>query len=127
MYSDADRGAQHVREADEAYHLGAVAGARKAISTSARIIELARARAAPTRCIRATASCRRTPSSRRPASMPGLMFVGPPAAAIRAMGSKSASKAAMAAAGVPVAPGYHGSDQSPERLARRGASASASR
>ena len=48
--------------------------------------------------------------------MPGLMFVGPPAAAIRAMGSKSASKAAMAAAGVPVAPGYHGSEQTLERL-----------
>ena len=52
----------------------------------------------------------------RPASTPGLIFVGPPAAAIRAMGSKSASKAAMAAAGVPVAPGYHGEDQSPQRL-----------
>ena len=46
----------------------------------------------------------------------GLIFVGPPAAAIRAMGSKSASKAAMAAVGVPVAPGYHGEDQSPQRL-----------
>ena len=46
----------------------------------------------------------------------GLMFVGPPPAAIRAMGSKSASKAAMAAVGVPVAPGYHGGDQSLERL-----------
>ncbi len=47
----------------------------------------------------------------------GLSFLGPPAAAIRAMGSKSASKAAMAAVGVPVAPGYHGDEQSPQRLA----------
>jgi len=46
----------------------------------------------------------------------GLIFVGPPASAIRAMGSKSASKEAMAAVGVPVAPGYHGADQSPQRL-----------
>jgi len=46
----------------------------------------------------------------------GLTFVGPPAAAIRAMGSKSASKAAMAEVGVPVAPGYHGTEQSTERL-----------
>ena len=54
----------------------------------------------------------------------GLIFVGPPAAAIRAMGSKSASKAAMAAVGVPVAPGYHGSEQIARALAGGGASAS---
>ena len=65
--------------------------------------------------------CRRTPSSRRLARDAGLIFVGPPAAAIRAMGSKSASKAAMAAAGVPVAPGYHGAEQSLERLAAEAA------
>src|SRR5258708_16801676 len=47
----------------------------------------------------------------------GLIFVGPPASAIRAMGSKSASKAAMAAVGVPVAPGYHGAGESPQCLA----------
>ena len=46
----------------------------------------------------------------------GMIFVGPPAAAIKSMGSKSASKAAMAAVGVPVAPGYHGSEQSQQRL-----------
>jgi 3-methylcrotonyl-CoA carboxylase alpha subunit len=46
----------------------------------------------------------------------GLAFIGPPAAAIKAMGSKSASKAAMAAVGVPVAPGYHGAEQSIDRL-----------
>ena len=46
----------------------------------------------------------------------GLLFVGPPAAAIRAMGSKSASKSSMAAVGVPVAPGYHGAEQSLEPL-----------
>jgi 3-methylcrotonyl-CoA carboxylase alpha subunit len=46
----------------------------------------------------------------------GLIFVGPPASAIQSMGSKSASKAAMAAVGVPVAPGYHGDEQSASRL-----------
>jgi 3-methylcrotonyl-CoA carboxylase alpha subunit len=45
-----------------------------------------------------------------------LIFIGPPAAAIESMGSKSASKAAMAAVGVPVAPGYHGDEQSAQRL-----------
>lgn len=46
----------------------------------------------------------------------GLVFIGPPPSAIRSMGSKSASKVIMAAAGVPVVPGYHGAEQSPERL-----------
>ena len=48
----------------------------------------------------------------------GLIFVGPPAAAIRAMGSKSAAKALMEKAGVPLVPGYHGDDQDPDLLAR---------
>ena len=55
----------------------------------------------------------------------GLVFVGPPAAAIRAMGDKSAAKARMQAAGVPCAPGYHGDDQSFRALRRGGASGSA--
>jgi len=46
----------------------------------------------------------------------GVVFIGPPAQAIRDMGSKSASKHIMEKAGVPVVPGYHGDDQSVERL-----------
>ena len=48
--------------------------------------------------------------------MPGLVFVGPSAATIRLMGSKSAAKALMESSGVPVVPGYHGEDQSPQTL-----------
>lgn len=46
----------------------------------------------------------------------GLSFIGPPASAITAMGSKSASKDIMLAANVPCVPGYHGEDQSTARL-----------
>lgn len=46
----------------------------------------------------------------------GIVFIGPPSSAIRDMGSKSASKIIMINAGVPVVPGYHGEDQSDERL-----------
>src|SRR5690606_570013 len=46
----------------------------------------------------------------------GLVWIGPPPAAIRAMGLKDAAKALMAKAGVPVTPGYLGEDQSPARL-----------
>jgi 3-methylcrotonyl-CoA carboxylase alpha subunit len=50
----------------------------------------------------------------------GLVFIGPSAAAIRAMGLKDAAKALMEEAGVPVVPGYHGADQEPEHLVGRG-------
>ena len=46
----------------------------------------------------------------------GMSFIGPPASAIRAMGSKDAAKELMSSAGVPLLPGYHGADQSFERL-----------
>lgn len=46
----------------------------------------------------------------------GVVFIGPPASAIRAMGSKSASKTIMSKASVPVVPGYHGEDQDNQRL-----------
>ncbi len=51
----------------------------------------------------------------------GLTFIGPPAAAIRAMGLKDAAKALMASAGVPVVPGYQGAEQDPRLLAARAA------
>mgnify|MGYP003694504429 CR=1 FL=1 len=47
-----------------------------------------------------------------------IVFIGPPAGAIRAMGSKSAAKDIMAKAGVPLVPGYHGDAQDPDTLAR---------
>jgi len=115
VYSDADRGAKHVREADEAYHLGPSPAAQSYLDRK-RIIDLARR-------VRAHAVhpgygfLSENADFAQGCIDAGLIFVGPPPQAIRAMGSKSASKASMAAAGVPVAPGYHGSDQSPAHLA----------
>jgi len=114
VYSDADRGAKHVREADEAYHLGASPAAQSYLDQG-KLIELAlRVRADAVHPGYGFLS--ENAEFAQACLDAGLVFVGPPPAAIRAMGSKSASKAAMAAVGVPVAPGYHGAEQSAERL-----------
>jgi 3-methylcrotonyl-CoA carboxylase alpha subunit len=114
VYSDADRGAKHVRAADEAYYLGASPAAQSYLDRR-RILDLAlRVRADAIHPGYGFLS--ENADFARACVDAGMVFVGPPAEAIRAMGSKSAAKAAMAAAGVPVAPGYHGEDQSLERL-----------
>jgi 3-methylcrotonyl-CoA carboxylase alpha subunit len=114
VYSDADRNAQHVRAADEAYYLGSAPAADSYLNIG-KIIALAKR-------VRADAIhpgygfLSENAAFAAACLDAGLIFVGPPAAAIKSMGSKSASKAAMAAVGVPVAPGYHGDDQSAQRL-----------
>ena len=115
VYSDADRGARPTREADEAYHLGA-APASESYLNIAKLIELAR-RVGADAVHPGYGFLSENAAFAQACADAGLIFVGPPAAAILAMGSKSASKAAMALAGVPVAPGYHGSEQSAQRLA----------
>jgi 3-methylcrotonyl-CoA carboxylase alpha subunit len=115
VYSDADRGARHAREADEAYHLGPSPAAESYLNL-AKLIELAR-RVGADAIHPGYGFLSENAAFAQACADAGLIFVGPPAAAIRAMGSKSASKAAMAVAGVPVAPGYHGSEQSAQRLA----------
>ena len=114
VYSDADRGAKHVREADEAYYLGPSPAAQSYLDRS-RIIELAR-RVGAHAVHPGYGFLSENADFAQGCIEAGLIFVGPPPAAIRAMGSKSASKASMAAAGVPVAPGYHGSEQSAAHL-----------
>jgi 3-methylcrotonyl-CoA carboxylase alpha subunit len=114
VYSDADAGALHVRLADEAWRLGPPAP-RQSYLDANRLIDVARRAGADaihpgygflSERADFAAACRAA----------GIAFVGPPAAAIEAMGSKSAAKEAMHRAGVPVLPGYHGTDQSFERL-----------
>jgi 3-methylcrotonyl-CoA carboxylase alpha subunit len=121
VYSDADRNAQHVRVADEAYRLGAAPAADSYLNI-AKLIELAK-RVGADAIHPGYGFLSENAAFAQACADAGLIFVGPPAAAIRSMGSKSASKAAMAAVGVPVAPGYHGSEQSPQRLAAEAARA----
>src|ERR1700728_121086 len=114
VYSDADRNAQHVRIADEAYHLGGAPAAERYLNIG-QLIALAK-RVGADAIHPAYGFLSENAAFAQACVDADLIFIGPPASAIKAMGSKSASKAAMAAVGVPVAPGYHGSEQSAQHL-----------
>ena len=109
VYSEADAQALHVRECDEAYPIGP-APAAESYLVAQKIIEAARASGA--QCIHpGYGFLSENPEFAEACAQAGIVFVGPPAAAIRAMGLKDRAKALMQRAGVPVVPGYHGERQ----------------
>ena len=114
VYSDADRGALHTQLADEAVHVGPAA-ARDSYLDVARILQAARDTGA--RSIHpGYGFLSENASFARACREAGIVFIGPPEDAILRMGSKSEARRLMAAAGVPVLPGYDGDDQTPARL-----------
>lgn len=116
VHSDADAGALHVALADEAVAIG---GARPADSYLRGEAIIAATLATGAEAIHpGYGFLSENPDFVEAVEAAGLTFIGPSAAAIRAMGLKDAAKSLMAGAGVPVVPGYQGADQSPERLAR---------
>ena len=114
VYSDADSSARHVRVADEAVHIGAAA-ARESYLDAARILDAAR-RARVEAIHPGYGFLSENAGFAAACEDAGFVFIGPPPAAILAMGSKSAAKALMERAGVPLVPGYHGDDQSASTL-----------
>ncbi len=119
VYSEADASAPHVREADQAVLIGPPP-ARESYLLGDRI--LAAAEQAGAEAIHpGYGFLSENADFAEEAIAAGRIWVGPPAAAIRAMGLKDAAKRLMAAAGVPVTPGYLGEDQSPEQLAKEAA------
>jgi acetyl/propionyl-CoA carboxylase alpha subunit len=116
VYSEADAAAPHVREADEAFLIGP-APARESYLLSERILEAARQTGAEA-IHPGYGFLSENADFARAVAGAGLVWIGPPASAIEAMGLKDAAKQRMADAGVPVTPGYLGADQSAERLQR---------
>ena len=114
VYSDVDKNALHVKLADQAFHIGGSA-AMESYLRGNKIIEVAKA-----------SDCQaihpgygflsENPDFVESCDRAGIVFIGPHADAIRAMGLKDAAKVLMAQSNVPIVPGYHGENQDAEYL-----------
>ncbi len=114
VYSDADKNAMHVKMADEAWHLGP-APAKDSYLKGDRIIEVAKKSGAKA-VHPGYGFLSENTEFAKACEDNNIVFIGPPASAIDAMGSKSAAKDIMKKAGVPLVPGYHGDNQDPDYL-----------
>ncbi|NMM77679.1 acetyl/propionyl/methylcrotonyl-CoA carboxylase subunit alpha, partial [Acidovorax sp. SRB_24] len=116
VYSDADARAKHVAVCDEAVHIGGSAPQDSYLRWE-KI--LAAAQATGAQAIHpGYGFLSENDAFAQACADAGLVFIGPPASAISAMGLKAESKQLMEKAGVPLVPGYHGSDQDPALLQR---------
>lgn len=114
VYSEADRNSLHVALADEAFCIGP-AQSQQSYLNKDRILDVAKQTGAQAVHPGYGFLSENTEFAEQ-CEKAGVIFIGPPASAIRDMGIKSTSKAIMSAAGVPVIEGYHGTDQSDEVL-----------
>ena len=116
VYSDADAHANHVRACDESVHLGGSAPKDSYLRWE-KILEAAKATGAEA-VHPGYGFLSENEEFARACAEAGLVFIGPPPAAIQAMGLKAESKRLMEKAGVPLVPGYHGSEQGGALLQR---------
>ncbi len=114
VYSEADRYSRHVSLADEAFLLGPAPSSESYLRQD-KILDIALKSGAQAIHPGYGFLSENTHFAENCAKN-GVVFIGPPASAIAAMGSKSAAKAIMEEAGVPLVPGYHGDNQDPEVL-----------
>jgi 3-methylcrotonyl-CoA carboxylase alpha subunit len=114
VYSEADKNALHVRQADEAIHIGA-APSRESYLVIDKIISAALKTGAQA-IHPGYGFLSENAEFCQACEANNIVFIGPSVAAIQAMGSKSAAKTIMEQAGVPLVPGYHGDDQNPAKL-----------
>ncbi len=119
VYSDADANALHVRQADEAVHIGP-SPARESYLVGEKIIAAAKQSGAQA-IHPGYGFLSENAAFAQAVTDAGLIWVGPSPASITAMGLKDAAKKLMSAAGVPVTPGYLGENQDPQFLAERAA------
>uniref|UniRef100_A0A8C8HGD6 Methylcrotonoyl-CoA carboxylase subunit alpha, mitochondrial n=1 Tax=Oncorhynchus tshawytscha TaxID=74940 RepID=A0A8C8HGD6_ONCTS len=114
VYSDADRHSMHVAMADEAYNIGPAASQQSYLSME-KVLEVAK-RSGSHAVHPGYGFLSENTEFAEACKQEGIIFIGPPSSAIRDMGIKSTSKYIMSAAGVPIIEGYHGDDQSDEKL-----------
>ena len=114
VYSSADASARHVRLADEAVAIGPAPAAESYLQPKKLLAAAAQTGADAIHPGYGFLS--ENEAFAQACKDAGVVFIGPPVSAIRAMGGKSAAKAIMGEAGVPLTPGYHGENQDPDFL-----------